>query len=75
MELKTACSLFSGCGGDTLGMENAGIRVKTYSEIKKVFQETHEANFRDSKLLGGDIKKVKDEDILPWKDNLDVVFA
>ena len=55
MQLKTACSLFSGCGGDTLGLENANVTVKIYSEIQKVFQETHEANFKDSKLLGGDI--------------------
>ena len=38
MNLNTACSLFSGCGGDTLGMENADIKVKIYSEIQKVFQ-------------------------------------
>jgi site-specific DNA-cytosine methylase len=27
-----ALSLFSGCGGDTLGMHNAGLDVKWYSE-------------------------------------------
>ena len=75
MDLKTACSLFSGCGGDTLGMEKAGIDVKIYSEIKKVFQDTHETNFSQSKLLGGDITKVKDEEISKWKDLLDIIFA
>jgi DNA (cytosine-5)-methyltransferase 1 len=75
MQLKTACSLFSGCGGDTLGMENANIKVEIYSEIQKVFQGSHEANFEESKLLGGDILKVKDEDIEQWANKLDIVFA
>ena len=75
MKLKTACSLFSGCGGDTLGMEDANIKVKIYSEIQTVFQETHEANFKDSKLLGGDILKVKDDEIEKWANKLDIVFA
>ena len=56
-------------------MENANIKVKVYSEIQKVFQETHEANFKDSKLIGGDILKVKDEDIKKWTNKLDIVFA
>ena len=31
----TGISLFSGMGGDTLGMKNAGINVVAYSEYMK----------------------------------------
>ena len=75
MILKTACSLFSGCGGDTLGMENAGISVDIYSELQPVFQETHNSNFSHSKLLGGDITKITDSSISEWHNKIDVVFA
>ena len=34
-----AISLFSGMGGDTLGMENAGIDVIGYVEKEKYIQE------------------------------------
>ncbi len=59
-----ALSLFSGCGGDTLGMAMAGVDVKWYVEIKKDFQKSHELNFKDSELLGSDITKISDETFL-----------
>ena len=55
----TAMSLFSGMGGDTLGMEQAGIDVICYSEYIKQFQETHEANFTNSKMLGEDVGSLR----------------
>ena len=64
MYTPTALSLFSGCGGDTLGMTNAGIDVVAYSELKTKFQETHELNFKNSKLIGGDINKINGRTIL-----------
>jgi DNA (cytosine-5)-methyltransferase 1 len=70
-----ACSLFSGCGGDTLGMENAGLSVTYYSELKKVFQDSHSANFTDSKLLGGDIVKVTDDTLSKLKGKITVLFG
>ena len=48
-----ALSLFSGCGGDTVGMTNAGINVTHYSELKPTFQKTHELNFPKSELMAG----------------------
>ena len=41
-----AISLFSGMGGDTLGMLRSGIKVVAYSEIDPVIRQTHEANFQ-----------------------------
>ena len=56
-----ACSLFSGCGGDTLGMEDAGLKVEYFSELKPTFQQSHLKNFKHSKLIGDDINKIPDE--------------
>lgn len=70
-----ALSLFSGCGGDTLGMEQAGIKVEYFSELKKVFQNTHTENFKDSKLIGGDINKIPDEKFSELEGKIDVIFG
>lgn len=70
-----ALSLFSGCGGDTLGIEKCKIPVKFYSEIKKDFQESHELNFPKSKLLGGDITKIPDENFEKLKGKIAIIFA
>lgn len=75
----TAISLFSGMGGDTLGMKQAGVEVIAYSEKEKVFQETHEANFRNCKIIGGNVKsdilKIPDEAFLKYKGMADLLFA
>lgn len=70
-----AVSLFSGMGGDTLGMKQAGIDVIAYSEIDKTFQQTHNENFKNCKLIGdGNILKTTDEELLKYKD-ADIIFA
>ena len=70
-----ALSLFSGCGGDTLGMNNAGLDVKWYSEIKKPFCKTHESNFSNSESIGTDITKIPDEKFKELKGKVKVIFA
>lgn len=70
-----ALSLFSGCGGDTLGMTNAGMNVSHYSEIIKTFQNSHELNFQNSTLLGGDIRKIPDEKFEELCGKVDTIFA
>ena len=71
-----AISLFSGMGGDSLGIINAGLELVAYSEKEKVFQETHNINFVNCKLLGnGDIKKTKDEEFLVYENKIDLIFA
>ena len=70
-------SLFSGMGGDTLGMKNAGIDVVAFNEISDIFTQTHLKNFPDSKFLGGnnkDIKKIPDEYLEQYTD-IDLIFA
>jgi len=70
-----ALSLFSGCGGDTVGMTNAGINVTHYSELKPTFQKTHELNFPKSELIGGDINKITDGEFEKLKGKIDIIFG
>jgi len=70
-----ALSLFSGAGGDTLGMSLAGVEVVAYSELKPRFCNTHDANFGGCRLLGNDITKISDEDFATLKGQVDIIFA
>lgn len=78
-EGKLAISLFSGAGGDTLGMERVGIKVVAFSENNLKCVETHKRMFPDSKWLGssvkGDISKIPDEEFEPYKGKISIVFA
>jgi len=74
-----AISLFSGCGGDTLGLENAGFNVVAFSEFKTAAINTHLANFSNSTLLkdpkgSADLTKIPDEVFEAYKD-ISVVFS
>lgn len=75
----TAISLFSGMGGDTLGMKQAGVDVVAYSEYIQAFRETHDANFPNCKLLGKSVKsnilEIPDADFEEYRDKVDIVFA
>ena len=51
MPRPKALSLFSGLGGDTLGIENAGYDVVAYSEFDTVAIESHQLNFPNSRLI------------------------
>ena len=72
-----AISLFSGMGGDTLGMKNAGVDVTNFNEIDKTFIETHELNFPNCKFIGEserDIMKIPDSEIAQIED-INLIFA
>ena len=71
-----AISLFSGMGGDSLGIKNAGFELVAYSEWETEMKETHELNFPDTKLIGcGDITKTTDDEFLEYKGNVNLLFA
>ena len=78
-KIYTAVSLFSGMGGDTLGITQAGCRVIAYNELKPTFCKTHEANFPESELIcdgkTNDISKLKDECFDKFKGVTDILFA
>ena len=50
-KVYTAVSLFSGLGGDSLGMTQAGCKVIGYNELKPTFCKSHEANLKDCELI------------------------
>lgn len=70
-----AISLFSGAGGDTLGMIDSGIDVVGFVEMEKNAIETHLANFPESKLIGKDITKIPDETFEEFEGEIDVIFG
>jgi len=75
LDLK-AISLFSGCGGDTLGMTNAGYKVIAYNEFNKASIESHKLNFPDSKLIedkSSDITKIPDSVFQSY--TADIIFG
>ena len=75
----TAISLFSGLGGDSLGLKQAGCRVIAYNEIKSKFCESHQANFPDCELIKDgdiiDIVKIRDPYFEKYKGQTDILFA
>lgn len=75
-----AISLFSGAGGDTLGMEKAGLSVVAFSENNSKCVQTHKAVWPESKWLGesvkGDISKIPDSEFEEYKDkDIFMIFA
>jgi site-specific DNA-cytosine methylase len=72
---KKALSLFSGMGGDSLGIVNSGWELIAYSEKDKIFRQTHDLNF-DCNLLGnGDITKTLDSDFEKYRGIVNLIFA
>ena len=80
-DTPTAISLFSGAGGDTLGMKNSGYNVIAFSEKDKSAIKTHISAFPDSvhiinkKNNDCDLKNLPDEALLIYRNKLDIVFA
>ncbi len=73
--LKRAISLFSGAGGDTLGMEEADVDVCGFIEYDEDAIKTHLMNFPNSKLIGTDIRKIPLDKFDKYKDNIDFIFG
>ena len=81
----TAISLFSGMGGDTLGLKNAGYSVIAFSENNKAAIASHLANFPECELIENpdakktsdryNIIKIPDNSFAKYRDRVDLVFA
>ena len=65
-ETRTAISLFSGCGGLDLGVEEAGFRVAAAVEIDADAADTMEKNFPSLRrpVIRRDIRTVSGEELL-----------
>jgi DNA (cytosine-5)-methyltransferase 1 len=78
---KNAISLFSGAGGDSIGLKQAGYNIVAFSEFKKPAIATHLKEFPSSKLLidpetsSNDIIKIPDEVFEDYAGSIDIVFA
>lgn len=59
-----AVDLFSGCGGLSLGLKQAGFIVAAAVEIDRKAQETYRLNHPNVRLYAEDIRKLKPADIL-----------
>ena len=72
-----AISLFSGMGGDSLGIVQAGLELVGYSEKEKVFCETHDLNFnpKSCHLLGRNITDISDETFKAYREKVNLIFA
>jgi DNA (cytosine-5)-methyltransferase 1 len=76
-----AVSLFSGCGGDSLGLERAGFHVKAFSEFQQAPIQTHLHQFPHSQLLTdpstnkADITQIPDSVFESYKNQIHVLFA
>ncbi|WP_293369898.1 DNA (cytosine-5-)-methyltransferase [Nevskia sp.] len=55
----TAVSLFSGCGGLSLGFSAAGFAIKAHLEIDAALRGMYRANFPASREIGGDIAALR----------------
>lgn len=73
---KRGISLFSGAGGDTLGMEMAGVKVIGYVEKNKDAIKTHTENFKNSVLIGnGNIQKISDDEFKQYQGKVEFLFG
>jgi DNA (cytosine-5)-methyltransferase 1 len=75
----TCISLFSGLGGDSLGMTQAGCKVIAYNELKSTFCKSHDANFTNCELICdgklSDISKLSDKCFERFHGKVDMLFA
>lgn len=58
MKKHTAIDLFSGCGGLTLGLKQAGFKVIAAVEYEELAVRTYKANHPGSRVWNADIRKV-----------------
>jgi DNA (cytosine-5)-methyltransferase 1 len=58
-----ALSLFSGCGGFSLGVSAAGFHVKGFVELDQNLRREYKDNFPSSLEIGSDISKISDASI------------
>lgn len=65
-------SLFSGAGGLDLGFEKAGFSIPVANEYDKTIWETFKINHPKTKLIEGDIRKIKESD---FPDDIDGIIG
>ena len=75
----TSISLFSGMGGDSLGMKMANMDVVSFNEMDKYSIESHKINFPNCTLIEDNNKTniidISNEIFMKYKGNIDLIFA
>lgn len=75
----TSISLFSGMGGDSLGMKMANMDVVSFNEMDKYSIESHKINFPNCTLIEDNNKiniiDISNEIFMKYKGNIDLIFA
>ena len=59
-----ALSLFSGCGGFSLGFSAAGFKLCGFVELEKGLRDIYRLNFPSSTEIGGDITQLPSQEIV-----------
>jgi DNA (cytosine-5)-methyltransferase 1 len=72
MQLK-ALDLFAGCGGLSLGLEDAGIDVMLANEVDAWAADTYEYNHPDTLLLRGDIRAIPRTNLSALRGEIDLI--
>ena len=62
--MLTSIDLFSGCGGMSRGLENAGFQCLAFNEINKSAADSFELNFPDALRFDGDIRTALSNEII-----------
>ena len=76
-----AISLFSGAGGDTLGLERANIKVVAFNEFNEAATKTHATVFPSSVSIintetnDTDLRNIPDSAFEPYKNKVNLIFA
>lgn len=71
----TGIDIFSGAGGLSLGASMAGIDVKYAIEVNPYAAKSFEFNHKGSKVLCGDIRKIKSGDFLKKDENVFIIMG
>lgn len=74
----TGLSLFSGCGGFSLGFRSAGCEIKGFVEIDDGLASIYEKNFPTTERLGSDITQISSDTFREFKSrvgNVDVIIG
>lgn len=59
----TGISLFSGCGGFSIGFRGAGCDIKGFVEIDNGLSNIYSKNFPETKRIGNDIKEIQSKNV------------
>lgn len=70
-----AISLFSGAGGDSWGLKEAGIDVVGFVELDETAIGTHKKMMPNCELIGKDITTIPDEVFKKWEGKVDIIFG